>query len=66
MAAAEARASMDGLGAGRLLLITVALLFLGLFLVLPLLAVFVQAFAKGAERLRRGHPRPRWPGPRSS
>ncbi|HWG70374.1 MAG TPA: sulfate ABC transporter permease subunit CysW [Steroidobacteraceae bacterium] len=48
MAAAEARASMDGFGAGRLLLITVALLFLGLFLVLPLLAVFVQALAKGA------------------
>jgi sulfate/thiosulfate transport system permease protein len=33
--------------ASRLLLITVALLFLGLFLVLPLLAVFVQALAKG-------------------
>jgi sulfate/thiosulfate transport system permease protein len=33
--------------AGRLLLITVALLFLVLFLVLPLLAVFVQALAKG-------------------
>ena len=49
MAAAEARASMGGPGAGRLLLITVALLFLGLFLVLPLLAVFVQALAKGAS-----------------
>ena len=49
MAAAEARASMAGPGAGRLLLITVALLFLGLFLVLPLLAVFVQALAKGAS-----------------
>lgn len=48
MAAAEVRASMGGPGAGRLLLITVALLFLGLFLVLPLLAVFVQALAKGA------------------
>jgi len=32
---------------GRLLLIALALLFLGLFLVLPLLAVFVQALAKG-------------------
>jgi sulfate transport system permease protein len=32
---------------GRLLLIALALLFLGLFLVLPLLVVFVQAFAKG-------------------
>jgi sulfate/thiosulfate transport system permease protein len=30
------------------LLITVALLFLGLFLVVPLVAVFVEAFAKGA------------------
>jgi sulfate/thiosulfate transport system permease protein len=49
MAAAEARASMAGPGAGRLLLITVALLFLGLFLVLPLLAVFVQALAKGVS-----------------
>jgi sulfate transport system permease protein len=34
---------------GRLLLIIVALLFLGLFLVLPLLVVFVQAFAKGVS-----------------
>src|SRR6267154_3824754 len=32
---------------GRLLLIVTALLFLGLFLVLPLLAVFAQALAKG-------------------
>jgi sulfate transport system permease protein len=32
---------------GRLLLIALALVFLGVFLVLPLLAVFVQAFAKG-------------------
>jgi sulfate transport system permease protein len=32
---------------GRLLLIAVALVFLGLFLVLPLLVVFVQALAKG-------------------
>src|ERR1700722_12213104 len=34
--------------ASRLLLIAVALLFLGLFLVLPLLVVFVQALSKGA------------------
>jgi sulfate/thiosulfate transport system permease protein len=34
-------------GLGRLLLIALALLYLGLFLVLPLLAVFVQALAKG-------------------
>ena len=34
---------------GRLLLIAVALTFLGLFLVLPLLAVFAQALAKGAS-----------------
>jgi sulfate/thiosulfate transport system permease protein len=32
---------------GRLLLIVTALLFLGVFLVLPLLAVFAQALAKG-------------------
>lgn len=32
----------------RWVLITVALLFLGLFLVVPLAAVFVQAFSKGA------------------
>jgi len=32
---------------GRVLLIASALLFLGVFLVLPLLAVFVQAFANG-------------------
>jgi sulfate transport system permease protein len=31
----------------RWILITVAMLFLGLFLVIPLVAVFVQAFAKG-------------------
>jgi sulfate transport system permease protein len=34
---------------GRLLLIVLALGFLGLFLVLPLLVVFVQAFAKGVS-----------------
>jgi sulfate/thiosulfate transport system permease protein len=33
---------------GRSLLIALALAFLGVFLVLPLLVVFVQAFAKGA------------------
>jgi sulfate/thiosulfate transport system permease protein len=32
---------------GRRLLITAALIFLGVFLVMPLLVVFVQAFAKG-------------------
>ena len=32
---------------GRLLLIALTLLFLGVFLVLPLLTIFVQAFAKG-------------------
>ena len=32
---------------GRLLLIALALVFLGVFLVLPLLVVFVQAFARG-------------------
>jgi sulfate/thiosulfate transport system permease protein len=45
MPAAEARRPPPE--ASRLLLISVALLFLGLFLVLPLLAVFVQALAKG-------------------
>lgn len=34
---------------GRLLLIALALLFLGIFLVLPLVVVFVQAFAKGVS-----------------
>jgi len=34
---------------GRFVLITTALAFLGAFLVLPLLVVFVQAFAKGAS-----------------
>ena len=36
-------------GVIRLLLIAVALLFLGVFLVLPLLVVFVQALAKGVS-----------------
>ena len=47
MAAAEARGDGRRVAPGSLLLIAVALLFLGLFLVLPLLAVFVQALAKG-------------------
>jgi sulfate transport system permease protein len=47
MAAAETPAKGRGLEASRLLLIAVALLFLGVFLVLPLLVVFVQALAKG-------------------
>jgi sulfate transport system permease protein len=34
---------------GRFLLIALALVFLGVFLVLPLLVVFVQAFSKGAS-----------------
>ncbi|MFM2082345.1 MAG: sulfate transporter, rane protein CysW, partial [Verrucomicrobiota bacterium] len=33
----------------RRLLITLALVFIGFFLVLPLVAVFTQAFAKGWE-----------------
>jgi sulfate transport system permease protein len=47
MAAAEARSDAGRAAPGRLLLIAAALSFLGLFLVLPLLAVFVQALAKG-------------------
>jgi sulfate transport system permease protein len=46
MPAAEAR-GMERPGVHRLLLIAVALVFLGLFLVLPLLVVFVQALTKG-------------------
>ncbi|MEP6886404.1 MAG: sulfate ABC transporter permease subunit CysW [Gammaproteobacteria bacterium] len=49
MAAAETRTSGRSAALGRPLLIAVALLFLGLFLVLPLLTVFVQALAKGAS-----------------
>jgi sulfate/thiosulfate transport system permease protein len=45
MAAADARDSRRRWG--RFILIGVALLFLGLFLLLPLLAVFAQALAKG-------------------
>jgi sulfate transport system permease protein len=53
MAAAEARkprrrpAPSLGTALSRRLLIALALLFLGLFLLMPLLAVFVQALAKG-------------------
>src|SRR6202790_3374953 len=47
MAAAEALSQGRGQGPARLVLIAVALLFLGLFLVMPLLVVFVQALAKG-------------------
>jgi sulfate transport system permease protein len=47
MAAAEVRSHRRRPEASRLLLIAVALLFLGLFLALPLLVVFVQALAKG-------------------
>jgi sulfate transport system permease protein len=47
MAAAETRRQAGLAEPGRLLLIVVALAFLGLFLVLPLLAVFVQALTKG-------------------
>jgi sulfate transport system permease protein len=47
MAAADARGRGGRFAAGRLLLITAALAFLTLFLALPLLAVFVQALAKG-------------------
>jgi sulfate/thiosulfate transport system permease protein len=48
MAAAEALSKGRGQeGLARLVLIAVALLFLGLFLLMPLLVVFVQALAKG-------------------
>jgi sulfate/thiosulfate transport system permease protein len=47
MAAAEALSKGHGRGLARLALIAVALLFLGLFLLMPLLVVFVQALAKG-------------------
>src|ERR1700694_715414 len=49
MPAAEARVPGPRPAPTRALLIGVALLFLGLFLVLPLLVVFVQALAKGAS-----------------
>jgi sulfate transport system permease protein len=47
MPAAEARISGGRAGSNQVLLIALALLFLGLFLVLPLLVVFVQALVKG-------------------
>jgi sulfate transport system permease protein len=47
MTAAEVSIQGQRPGSSRLLLIAVALVFLGLFLVLPLLVVFVQALAKG-------------------
>jgi sulfate/thiosulfate transport system permease protein len=49
MAATETQSQKRSPEAGRLLLITVGLLFLGLFLVLPLVTVFVQAMAKGVS-----------------
>jgi sulfate transport system permease protein len=49
MPAAEARSMGRRPDVSRLLLIAVALLFLGLFLVLPLLVVFVQALTKGVS-----------------
>jgi len=52
MAAADARVRVSSPRTGRLLLIGVALVFLGLFLVLPLLVVFVQALAKGIDGYR--------------
>jgi sulfate transport system permease protein len=47
MPAAEARISGRRAGSSQVLLIALALLFLGMFLVLPLLVVFVQALVKG-------------------
>jgi sulfate transport system permease protein len=47
MAAADIHGSRLRMGVNRLLLIAVALAFLGLFLLMPLLVVFVQALAKG-------------------
>jgi sulfate/thiosulfate transport system permease protein len=49
MAAADIRAQARTPDLSRLLLIAVALGFLTLFLVMPLLVVFVQAFAKGVS-----------------
>jgi sulfate transport system permease protein len=49
MPAAEVLIPGRGSASIRALLIAVALLFLGLFLVLPLLVVFIQALAKGAS-----------------
>ncbi len=47
MAAAESQSTGRRPEAARVLLIAVALLFLGVFLVLPLLVVFIQALANG-------------------
>jgi sulfate/thiosulfate transport system permease protein len=47
MPAADARISGRRAASSQILLIALALLFLGLFLVLPLLVVFVQALVKG-------------------
>jgi sulfate transport system permease protein len=47
MAAAEPRTPRPRRRVGRIVLIALALAFLGLFLLMPLLAVFVQALAKG-------------------
>jgi sulfate/thiosulfate transport system permease protein len=49
MAAAETLRPRRRPDAGRLVLIAVALTFLGLFLVLPLLVVFIQALSKGVS-----------------
>jgi sulfate/thiosulfate transport system permease protein len=49
MAAAEPRRLRGRPRLGRLILIAAALLFLGLFLLLPLLAVFVQALSRGVS-----------------
>jgi sulfate transport system permease protein len=49
MAAAESRTAGYFPALSRVLLIATALLFLGLFLLLPLLAVFVQALGKGVS-----------------
>ncbi len=49
MAAAETRTTGRSPALARALLIGMALLFLGLFLVLPLLTVFVQGLAKGVS-----------------
>jgi sulfate transport system permease protein len=47
-AAAPRRATVEPPWVRRLL-ITITLVFLGLFLILPLLSVFIQAFGKGVE-----------------
>jgi sulfate/thiosulfate transport system permease protein len=49
MAAAELHPLLGRPRLGRWILIAAALLFLGLFLLLPLLAVFVQALSKGVS-----------------